>query len=255
MNWKDKIIFLTGASSGIGEGIALALARKGATLLLVARRADVLRELASRCKSVGGDARVFALDVTDSDAVLRAVEQAIKEFGWIDVMIANAGISGTIDVQKMSAAEVTKVINTNLVGAVNATSAILPKMLERGEGQLVAISSLAGYRGLPKSSAYCASKAGMIAFFESIRLDVRKRGIAVTIISPGFIKTPLTAGRHHKMPFLMELNDAIPLFIRAIEKKKKFAAFPWQLATIARAGKYMPAWIYDRIASRRNYRE
>jgi short-subunit dehydrogenase len=128
-------------------------------------------------------------------------------------------------------------------------------MLERGSGHIVAISSLAGFRGLPKSAAYSASKAGMTAFFESVRLDVAHKGIDVTIIQPGFIKTPLTAGRHNKMPFLMELEDAVPLFIRAIEKKKRFAAFPWQLATIVRAGKVFPAWLYDRIAGRARYRE
>jgi short-subunit dehydrogenase len=128
-------------------------------------------------------------------------------------------------------------------------------MLEQGRGHLVAISSLAGYRGLPRSAAYSASKAGMTAFFESVRLDVKSKGIDVTIIHPGFIKTPLTAGRHNKMPFLMELDDAIPQFIKAIEKRKKFAAFPWQLATIVRAGKFMPAWMYDRIAGRARFRE
>ena len=95
----------------------------------------------------------------------------------------------------------------------------------------------------------------MTAFFESVRLDVARRGIDVTIIQPGFIKTPLTSGRHHKMPYLMELDDAIPHFIRAIEKKKRFAAFPWQLATIVRAGKLMPAWLYDRFAGGAKYRE
>jgi len=95
----------------------------------------------------------------------------------------------------------------------------------------------------------------MTAFFESLRLDVQQKGVSVTIIQPGFIRTPLTAGRANKMPFLMELEAAIPLFIKAIEKKKKFAAFPWQLATVVRAGKFMPAWLYDRIAGRARYRE
>jgi len=141
------------------------------------------------------------------------------------------------------------------MGAVNAVHAVLPDMLEKKSGHIVAISSLAGFRGLPKSAAYSASKAGMTAFFESVRLDVQHEGVDVTIIQPGFIKTPLTAGRHNKMPFLMELDDAIPIFIRAIEKKKKFAAFPWQLATIVRLGKIFPASLYDRIASRMRYRE
>ena len=128
-------------------------------------------------------------------------------------------------------------------------------MIERGSGHLVAVSSLAGVRGLPRSAAYSASKAGMTAFFESVRLDNAGRGIDVTIIEPGFIKTPLTSGRSNKMPFIMELNDAIPYFIAAIEKKKKFAAFPWQLAAVVKLGKIMPAWLYDQVAGRSRFRE
>ncbi len=95
----------------------------------------------------------------------------------------------------------------------------------------------------------------MTTFFESVRLDHAKNGIDVTVIQPGFIKTPLTSGRSNTMPFIMELDDAIPHFIRAIENKKRFAAFPWQLATIVRLGKFMPSWLYDRIAGRARYRE
>jgi short-subunit dehydrogenase len=128
-------------------------------------------------------------------------------------------------------------------------------MLERGKGHLVAISSLAGIRGLPKSAAYSASKAAMTMFFESVRLDMIEKGIDVTIIQPGFIETPLTAGRTNRMPYVMKLDDAIPYFLSAIEKKKAFAAFPWQLASIVRLGKIMPTSLYDRIASRMRYRE
>jgi short-subunit dehydrogenase len=255
-DWKGKTVLLTGASSGIGEGIALALAKKGATLGLLARREDLLTDLAKRCEAAGGHARVFVADVTDADAVRSAANSLREEFGFIDVMIANAGVSGKDEaVRTHVPAAVANVFNINLMGAINAVHAVLPEMLERGQGQLVAVSSLAGIRGLPKSAAYSASKAAMTTYFESIRLDVQNSGIDVTIIQPGFIKTPLTAGRHHKMPFLMELDDAIPLFVRAIEKKKKFAAFPWQLASIVKLGKIFPASIYDRIASRAKYRE
>ena|SRR5436190_1498704 len=256
MDWKGKTVFLTGASSGIGEGIALALAKKGATLGLVARREDMLIDLAARCDAAGGTARVFACDVTDAGTLEVAAEEFRREFAHIDVMIANAGISGNNEETRSYESEaVKKLIDINLLGAVNAIHAVVPQMLERGSGHLVAVSSLAGFRGLPKSAAYCASKAGMTAFFESVRLDVAHRGVDVTIIQPGFIKTPLTSGRHHKMPYLMELDDAIPHFIRAIENKKRFAAFPWQLATIVRAGKFMPAWLYDRFAGGAKYRE
>ena len=236
--------------------MAVELARRGAVLGLAARRREMLEDLAGRCEHAGGKARVFALDVTDEAAVAAAAEALRGEFGQIDVLIANAGIGGNDDdTRSYVPRSVRKVIEINLLGAVNAVHAVVPQMLERGEGQVVAISSLAGFRGLPKSAAYSASKAGMTAFFESVRLDVKHRGVDVTIIQPGFIKTPLTSGRENKMPFLMELDDAIPLFIKAIEKRRKFAAFPWQLATIVRVGKFMPAWLYDRIAGRARYRE
>jgi short-subunit dehydrogenase len=256
MEWRDKVVFLTGASSGIGEGLALSMAKRGAILGLIARREAELRDLAMRCEAAGGIARVFAADVTDANEMVKAADQLRNEFGHIDIMIANAGIGGNnSETRSLQPEAVKKVIDINLLGAVNSIHAVLPDMLKRGSGHLVAISSLAGFRGLPKSAAYSASKAGMTALFESVRLDVQHKGIDVTIIQPGFIKTPLTAGRENKMPFLMELDDAIPLFLRAIEKKKKFAAFPWQLATIVRAGRIFPTWLYDKVAGRARYRE
>ena len=256
MFWKGKVILLTGASSGIGEALAIELSKRGAILGLIARRENLLRELVEKCEKNGTVSRAFSLDITDETAIREAAEEFRNEFGRIDILIANAGIGGGAKhAAALTPQEFRRVIDTNLVGAVNCVAAVLPQMFERGSGQLVAISSLAGFRGLPKSAAYCASKAGMTAFFESVRLDVQSKGVAVTIIQPGFIKTPLTSNRENKMPFLMELNDSIPHFLRAIEKRKKFAAFPWQLATIVRAGKIFPAWLYDRIAGGAKYRE
>jgi short-subunit dehydrogenase len=255
MNWKNKIVFLTGASSGIGEALAIELAKKGAVLGLLARREDLLKSLAEKCENAGGKARVFVCDVLDEQGVHAAAESLRNEFGKIDVMIANAGIGGSGHAKTLKTADVKRVIDINLIGAVNAITAVLPDMLEKKSGQLVAISSLAGFRGLPFSASYSASKAAMTNFFESVRLDVQHQGVAVTIIQPGFIRTPLTDNRPNKMPFLMELDDAIPHFINAIERRKKFSAFPWQLATLVRLARIFPASIYDKIAGRANYRE
>jgi len=256
MNWNGKVIFITGASSGIGAGLALAFAVKGANLGLLARRTDLLNELKLQCEARGGTARIFPCDVTDEAAVESAASSLETEFGRIDVLIANAGIGGNDpETRALSPSAIRKVFEVNLMGAVNAVHSVIPGMLKRNSGQLVAVSSLAGFRGLPKSAAYSSSKAAMTAFFESVRLDLIGTGVGVTVIQPGFIKTALTSGRAAKMPFLMELEDAIPLFINAIEKKKRFAAFPWQLATIVRAGRLMPGWLYDRIAGRARYRE
>lgn len=254
--WQGKTVFLTGASSGIGEALAVEISKRGAIVGLVARRAELLETIAEKCEKSGGTARNFPCDVVDAEAVQQAADDFRREFGNIDILIANAGIGGNNEeTRSLQPAAVKKVIDINLLGAVNAVAAVLPPMLAAESGQLVAVSSLAGFRGLPKSAAYSASKAGMTAFFESVRLDVQKQGVSVTIIQPGFIKTPLTAGRAAKMPFLMELEDALPYFLNAIEKKKKFSAFPWQLATVVRAGKIFPAWLYDKIAGGAKFRE
>lgn len=254
--WNEKVVLLTGASSGIGEALALKMAKRGAIIGLLARREELLKPIAEKIEKNGGTARYFACDVTDKDRVFQSAESLRKEFGRIDIMIANAGIGGNNkETRELQPEAVKKVIDINLIGAVNSVSAVLPNMVKRKSGQLVAISSLAGIRGLPRSAAYSASKAGMTVFFESVRLDVQHKGVAVTIIQPGFIKTPLTSGRENKMPFIMDLEDSMPLFLDAIENKKEFASFPWQLATIVRLGKIVPAWLYDRVVGRIRYRE
>jgi len=253
--WPDKVVMITGASSGIGRGLAVALGTRGAKLGLVARRVEQLGELVAEIESLGGKALALPADVQNENSMRAAADKLRTEFGPIDVLIANAGIGPTRDAAKFSAEEVCDVINVNVIGASNSVAAVIPEMVERGSGQLVAISSLAAYRGLPRSAAYCASKAAVSAFFESLRLDLEPRGLDVTIIHPGFIKTPLTAGREAEMPFLMELDDAVNKMVRAIEKRRKRYSFPWQLATIVRAGMIMPIWMYDRISRANSFRE
>jgi short-subunit dehydrogenase len=254
-DWSKQVVFITGASSGIGRALSLELGQRGASLGLLARRREMLDELVSEVEQAGGRAIALAADVTDASAVKQAADKLLESFGKVDVLIANAGVGATTHALDLNADEFAKVVNINLLGAVNSVTAVVPQMVERGSGQLIAISSLAAYRGLPKSGAYCASKAALSAFFETLRLDLRGTGVDVTIIHPGFIKTPLTSGRHADMPYLMELEDATRKIIRAIETRKKSYAFPWQLATLVRAGMLFPISLYDRIASRNSFRE
>lgn len=256
MFWREKVVFITGASSGIGSEMARQLAAKGATLGLLARRKELLDELSAEITDKGAVCRTFSADVTDEAAVHSAADALRSEFGRIDVLIANAGIGGgAVHAKDISRENFARVIDVNIIGAVNSVTAVLPAMVERNSGHLVAISSLAGYRGLAKSASYCASKAAMTALFESIRVDLRGTNIHVTTINPGFIKTPLTSGRQAKMPFLMELPEATAKIIRFIEQKKKIAAFPFPLSTFVRLGQAFPAWLYDRIAARAAFRE
>jgi short-subunit dehydrogenase len=254
-DWQNKVALVTGASSGIGRGLALELGRRGAAVGVLARREDALREVVKEIEAHGGKAVALPADVTEANAVRAAVDELLRRFGPIDLLIANAGVGATTAAGQLEPEEVSKVFSVNVIGVVNCVTAVIPRMIERGGGQLAVISSLAAYRGLPKSAAYCASKAAVSALFESLRLDLQPRGIDVTIIHPGFIKTQLTAGRQAKLPFLMEVDDAANKMIRAIEKRKVSYAFPWPLATAVRAGMVMPNFLYDWIARRNSFRE
>ena len=253
--WTNKVVMITGASSGIGKGVALEIASRGAHLGLIARREELLNELVTEIKSRNVKAIAATADVRDAAAVRAAADRFRKELGPIDVLIANAGIGTSQHAVQLKPDHVAEVININVLGAVNTVAAVAPEMVERGQGRLVAISSLAAYRGLAKSAAYCASKAALSAYFESLRIDLRNTGVEVTIIHPGFIKTAITAGRESKMPYLMELDDGVKRIVSAIEKGKKIYSFPWQLATIVRAGLIMPVAMYDWIAARNSFRE
>ena len=253
--WTDKVVMITGASSGIGRGIALEVASRGAHLGLLARREDLLNEIVGEAKKRNVKAVAAAADVRDVKAVREAADRFRKELGPIDVLIANAGIGTSDHATRLTPEHAANVMSINVLGAVNSVAAVMPEMVERKRGRLVAISSLAAYRGLSKSAAYCASKAAMSAYFESLRIDLRHTGVGVTIIHPGFIKTDLTAGRNAKMPYLMELDAGVKKIVSAIEREKRSYAFPWQLATIVRASMLMPPAMYDWIAERNSFRE
>src|SRR5437667_801379 len=255
MDWSYRVVLVTGASSGIGRGLAVELARRGAAVGLLARRGEVLNEIVNEIDAAGGRALALPADVTDATAVRSAADELSAKLGPIDVLFANAGVGATTHAKDLDARQVASVVDVNIIGVVNSVTAVLPGMVERGRGQLVAISSLAAYRGLPKSAAYSASKVAVSAFFERLRLALYRSGVAVTIIHPGFIKTPLTAGRQAKLPWLLELSDAVRKILKATEARKKSYAFPWQLAMVVRAGMIMPNFMYDWIARRNSFRE
>jgi short-subunit dehydrogenase len=257
MDWSDKVVLITGASSGIGRGLALELARRGAKLGLNARRGELLQELAVEISLVNKNTEVLLLPAdVQNESAMRASGQSLAEsFGHVDVLIANAGTGVTNAGTEFDASKLADVINVNVIGAANSVAAVLPEMLARGAGHLVVISSLAAYRGLPKSAAYCASKAAVSSMFESFRLDLAPRGINVTIIHPGFIRTPLTAGRKARLPWLMEVDEAAQKILAAVERGKKSYAFPWQLATLVRLGMLMPNSLYDYLSRRNSLRE
>jgi short-subunit dehydrogenase len=253
--WKERVVLITGASSGIGRALAVELGRRGARVGLTARRAAELMRVAEEVGRAGGEALALAADVRNAEELNGVAARVRERWGKIDVLIANAGMSTTTAGGSLNAGEASDVISINVIGVVNSVAAVLPDMLKQSGGHLVAISSLASYRGMPKSGAYSASKAAVSTFFESLRVDLRKDGIDVTVIHPGFIRTPMTANRKKKLPFLLEPEDAACRIVRAIERRARTYAFPWQLASLVRIVKHLPGPLYDRLASNSNFRD
>jgi NADP-dependent 3-hydroxy acid dehydrogenase YdfG len=253
MDWSNKVVLITGASSGIGCALGIELARSGALVGFLARRRNRLTKIVEEIEKAGGRALALPADVTDAAQVKAAVSQLREEFGEIDLLVANAGINVNTFVPDLCEQKIADLFNVNVIGVVNSVSAVLPEMISRGRGHLAVNSSLAAYRGLPKSAAYCASKAAISNFFEALRIDLKGTGVDVTIIHPGFVKTPLIANIR-RTPYVMELDYAVQKIVRALEKRKKEYSFPWQMATLARACLLLPIPVYDWIAARNSFR-
>ncbi len=244
------VALVTGASSGLGRGLSLRLARDGWAVAGAARRRAALETLVTEIEAEGGRALALPLDVTDRDAVHDAVARCARVLGPVDLLVANAGVAGITRPDELDAREVEKIHRVNFLGAVYPVEALLPEMLRRDRGHLVAMSSLAGFNGLPLTAAYSASKAAMTNFFESLRIDLWDRGVDVTVITPGYVRTPMTEERSHGMPFLVELDDAVDRMARAIESRRAHAAFPWPLAALTWCARVFPRPFYDWLASR-----
>jgi short-subunit dehydrogenase len=243
--------FVTGASSGIGRSLALRLALQGEVVIAVARRKPLLDTLVEEIAEAGGKAVAIACDVTDRSAVLAAVAEAETLFGPIDRLVACAGGGERTYVDHFNAAHIDHVIDMNVGGTANCIEALLPGMLQRGDGHIVAVSSLAAYRGLPEAAAYSAAKAALSNMLESLRIDLQPRGVAVTLLCPGFVRTK---PEQKRKPFQLELETATTLMCRAIAARKRHYAFPRSLVLAVAAGRMMPASLYDWLFKRRESR-
>lgn len=239
-------VFITGASSGIGEALAVYYAAQGATLGLAARRAEALAALNRR---LGGQHACYALDVVDAPALHAAAGDFIARFGAPDIVIANAGVSaGTLSEYEEDLDAFRRVMDTNVFGMA-ATFAPFIKTMQAagGERRLVGVASVAGIRGLPGAEAYSASKAAAIAYLESLRLEMRPCGIKVVTIAPGYIETPMTAVNPYKMPFLLPADVAAERFAAAIGRGVSYTVIPWQMGVVAKVLRALPNWLYDRL--------
>ena len=243
----SRVTFITGASSGFGAGLARHFAQRGDPVALVARRMDRIETLAAEIDAEGGRAIAIECDVRDRDAVHRAVERCNSELGPVGLLIANAGVSRQMSATGFDATILQAIFEVNVYGAAYCIEAVLPDMLAARAGQIVGISSLASYNGIPGLGAYSASKAALSTLLESLRIELRPKGISVTSIHPGFVRTEMTRHNAARLPFLMELDEAVEHIVTAIGRHDSEYAFPWQTATISRLGRLLPNRLSDRL--------
>jgi NAD(P)-dependent dehydrogenase (short-subunit alcohol dehydrogenase family) len=245
---SERTALITGASSGIGRAMSLELARRGWSLALAARRRAELEAVADDVRRAGGRAIAIACDVGDPQAAMDAVRRAERDLGSLDMVVANAGVGGRFaHASTMTWDEVEPQIRVNVAGAMATLVAAIPIMVARQRGHLVGVSSLAGRRGVPRSAAYCAAKAALSTFLESLRIDLGPSGIRVTDVQPGFVDTPMTEGAPQPMPLKWPADRAARHIVRKLEGAPPVIAFPAPLVWASGLGRNLPAWLYDRV--------
>jgi NAD(P)-dependent dehydrogenase (short-subunit alcohol dehydrogenase family) len=254
------VVLLTGASAGIGEGVALRLAERGCRLALAARGAEDLERVAAACRARGGDAAAFVTDVADADACRRFVDDAVARFGRVDALVNNAGISMQVrfeDVTDLGVFE--RIMRVNYLGAVHCTHRALPH-LRRASGRLAAVASLTALSGVPTRTAYAASKHAMRGFFDSLRVELADTGVTVTVAYPGFVATDIArralggdgrpiGARNVRDDEVMTVDECARLIVRALDRREREVVMTAR-GKLARWLKLVAPALVDRIAAR-----
>lgn len=248
----SKLIFITGASSGIGQALAWRYYQAGYSLALVARRTQEIQTWATQRGLEPSRYQVYSADVAVLDSIVAATELCLQRQGIPDVVIANAGVSIGMDTAvRDDLAVMARTFAINNVGLAATFHAFIEPMAQRGSGALVGIGSVAGIRGLPGHGAYCASKAGVISYCESLRGELRSSGIRVVTICPGYIDTPLTQKNRYAMPFLMHADVFAGKALDAIAAGASYRVIPWQMGWVAKGLRLLPNWLFDKVLSGR----
>ncbi|WP_295952551.1 SDR family oxidoreductase [Rhodoferax sp.] len=244
----SKLVFITGASSGLGQAMALRFFQAGYRLALVARRTSVVESWASAQGISTSSYQIYSADVAVPDSIIAAGRACIASQGVPDVVVASAGISIGMDTAMLEdIAVMAKIFVTNNTGMAATFQPFLQAMVQRGSGALVGIGSVAGIRGLPGHGAYCASKAAVIAYCESLRGELRPSGVKVVTICPGYINTPLTQKNGYSLPFLMQPDTFANKAFVAIEAGVSYRVIPWQMGIVAKLMRLLPNAMFDKL--------
>jgi short-subunit dehydrogenase len=246
------LVFITGASSGIGQALAARYAHAGWRLALVARRTAEVQAWAQAQGLPPARVGIYRADVADVDSIVAAGQACVQAQGLPDVVIANAGISVGMDTAERADLDVLRdTLATNNIGLAATFHPFVRLMRQRGSGRLVGVASVAAIRGLPGHGAYCASKAAVVAYCESLRGELRRAGVQVVTLLPGYIATPLTARNPYKMPFLMPADRFADQAFQAIAAGTSYRVIPWQMGVVAKLMRLLPNPLFDRLFARR----
>lgn len=249
---SSPLVFITGASSGIGQALAARFARDGYRLALVARRVADMQAWAAAQGFDEVQCRVYGADVADTDSIVAAGQSCLTLQGVPDVVIANAGVSIGMDTAVREDIEVmTRLLATNNIGLAATFHPFVEPMSARGSGALVGIASVAAIRGLPGHAAYCASKAAVVAYCESLRGELRSSGVAVVTLLPGYVDTPLTRQNRYAMPFLLSAESFADRAFSAIRARTSYRVIPWQMGVVAKLLRLLPNTLFDRLLAGR----
>lgn len=249
MDQQPRNILITGASSGIGAALAEIYAAPGVTLFLGGRDETRLADLAGRCKTAGAACQTAAIDVTDHVA-MKAWVEACDAQGNLDLVVANAGISAGTGFAGESPEQTRRIMETNVDGAFNTVLPVLPAMVARKRGQVAVMSSLASFRGFPGAPAYCASKATLRLWGEGQRVWLRQHNVKLSVICPGFVRTPMSDGNPYPMPFLMDAERSARIIKRGLARNKARIAFPWQTTWLAQLVAMLPLTLTDALLAK-----
>ncbi|MCZ7582326.1 MAG: SDR family NAD(P)-dependent oxidoreductase [Deltaproteobacteria bacterium] len=240
-----RVALVTGGSAGIGKAIALLLVEKNHDIALVARRAEPLDACAEKIRAKGARALTLPLDVADDAAFSAALDRTESEWGPIDLFVASAGIGYATPATDFDLGAAQAIVDLNVSAFTRNVAAVLARMVERNHGHIVALSSLAGYRGLPGNAAYCASKAYVSAFMESVRLDLRRTKVKTTTVHPGWVQTEMIARNEKKKPMVMRPERVAELVWDAVRGGKSSVSMPFPLNAWTRMGRHSPNLLFD----------
>ena len=250
MNLNNKVVLITGASSGIGKAIAVKLLEANCKLVLAARRTELIEEYLCHSPITNNQLLIIKCDVTNKIEVANAYKQTIEKFGKVDVAILNAGAGHTVTVENYDSRFAEETFGANIFGIVYWVEQLLPEFVKKKDGIIVGVSSLADNRGFSGSGFYCASKAAASIYLEGLRVELKRYGIKVITVKPGFVKTAMTDQNKFKMPFLMEPGKAAHIIIDGIKKENRVIQFPWQIVLLTRFVGLLPGSLYEWLAQR-----